>query len=75
MLIEISWLSDNYDCDQDGCSGGYSEGARVTVNGKQLLNLMPVAACFGGPSWDKNEVWAMILNELVGNVTVEEHYD
>lgn len=74
MNIEINWLSDSSDCDQAGCSGGYSEGAVVKVDGKTILELIPVAHCFGGDNWDKDTVWAMILEKLIGNVTVEQWY-
>lgn len=74
MNIEINWLSDSSDCDQAGCSGGYSEGAVVKVDGKIILELIPVAHCFGGDSWDRDTVWAMILDKLIGNVTVEQWY-
>lgn len=74
MHIEIEWLSDYSDCDQAGCSGGYSEGAIVKVDGNTILELIPKAHCFGGDSWDKEDVWAKILEKLVGNVTVEQWY-
>lgn len=74
MHIEINWLSDSTDCDQAGCSGGYSTGAIVKRDGTTLLELIPVAACFGGESWDSDQVWAMILDKLIGNVTVEQWY-
>lgn len=74
MHIEIEWLTDYFDCDQAGCSGGYSTGAVVRVDSKIILELIPVARCFGGESWDSDTVWAMILDKLIGNVTVEQWY-
>jgi len=72
MHIEINWLSESSDCDQPGCSGGYSEGVIVKVDGKTIIELIPVATCFGGESWDRDQVWAMVLDKLIGNVTVEQ---
>jgi hypothetical protein len=74
--VNIEWLSDSTDCDQAGCSGGYSTGAIVKLDGTIILELIPVAACFGGDSWDREDVWAMILEKLVGNgnLKVEQSY-
>jgi hypothetical protein len=76
LNIEIEWLSDSTDCDQGGCSGGYSTGAIVKLDGTIILELIPVAGCFGGDSWDRDDVWAMILEKLVGNgnLKVEQSY-
>jgi hypothetical protein len=74
MHIEINWLSDSSDCDQAGCSGGWSEGAIVKVDGNTILELIPKAHCFGGDHWDKDDVWTKILEKLVGKVTVEQWY-
>jgi len=63
--IEIEWLWESTDCDQAGCSGGYSEGARVTIDGKTALELMPRASCFGSDDhWDATEVYRLILAHL-----------
>ena len=69
--INIEWLSDYTDCDQAGCSGGYSEGAIVTKDGKPFLSLIPAASCFGGDHWDRDEVFRLILNELGYDLTTE----
>ena len=73
MHIEIEWLSDSTDCDQAGCSGGYSTGARVFIDGALYLERLPVAACYGGESWDQDEVYAILLSKLLG-ATVEQSY-
>lgn len=72
--IRIEWLTDSFDCDQAGCSGGYSEGAKVYFDDKLVLDLSPSADCFGGVDYDKDEVFARILSEL-GHVLVESVYD
>ena len=66
--INIEWLSDYTDCDQAGCSGGYSEGAIVTKDGKPFLSLIPAASCFGGDHWDSHTVYEMIIKSLGYNV-------
>jgi hypothetical protein len=68
--ISIEWLWESRDCDQAGCSGGYSEGARVKIDGKTALELTPHASCFGGDSWSESEVFRLILAHL--GHTVEE---
>ena len=68
--IKIEWLSEYSDCDQAGCSGGYSEGARVTIDGKLVLDLTPSASCFGGDHYDTSEVYRRIFAHL--GHTVEE---
>jgi hypothetical protein len=73
LNIEIEWLSDSTDCDQAGCSGGYSTGAIVKLDGTTILELIPVAHCFGGDSWDVHEVYRQLLMKLTG-YTVEEQY-
>lgn len=63
--IEIEWLWESTDCDQAGCSGGYSEGARVTIDGETALDLIPRASCFGSDDhWDANQVYRLILSHL-----------
>lgn len=61
--IEIEWLDDGNDCDQ--CGGGYAAGARVTLDGELLLELIPRASCFGSEDdWDTDQVYARILQAL-----------
>ena len=66
--IRIEWLSDCNDCDQAGCSGGYADGARVYFDGGLALDLEPVASCFGGISYDQEQVFGMILAKLGHNL-------
>lgn len=73
MHIKIEWLSDYSDCDQAGCSGGYSEGAKVWFDDELVLDLQPVATCFGGDSWDNEEVFRLILDKLGGHTLTAEY--
>lgn len=75
MNIEINWLSDYYDCDQAGCSGGYSEGAIVKVDGNTILELIPKAHCFGGDHWDRDAVYILLIQKLIPGATVEDYYE
>ncbi len=68
--IRIEWMTDSSDCDQAGCSGGYSEGARVYFDGELVLDLSPVATCFGGISYDTEEVFGCILAKLGHNLGI-----
>lgn len=67
--IQIEWLSDYSDCDT--CGMNYSDGARVTLDGKELLNLVPHASCYGGDHWDERTVYELILQELGYDVIKE----
>lgn len=67
-LIQIEWLWDSNDCEQ--CGGNYADGARVTIDGKSALELIPHAHCFGGDHWSELDVFKLILAHL--GHTVEE---
>lgn len=72
--IRIEWLYDSTDCDQAGCSGGYSEGAKVYFDDKLTLDLSPAASCFGGVNYNQEDVLSRILAKL-GHNLVEVTYD
>lgn len=61
-VVKIERLSDDNDCDT--CGSNYADGARVTLNGEPLLELTPVASCFGGAHWDKADVYRLTLEKL-----------
>ena len=64
-LIEIEWLTDNYDCDHAGCSGGWAEGAIVKLNGEVIIECIPQASCFGSVhNWSNEEIYAKIFDYL-----------
>jgi len=66
--IKIEWLSTSSDCDQ--CGGNYADGARVTLDGKPLLELIPRASCFGSEDdWERDEVLLRTLRALGYEVT------
>ena len=61
-VVKIKWLWDESDCDTCGVS--YAGGARVTLNGEPLLELTPVATCFGGDDWSTADVYRLIIEKL-----------
>lgn len=61
-VVKIKWLWVVGDC--DSCGSGYAEGARVTLNGEPLLELTPVATCFGGDDWSAADVYRLIIEKL-----------
>ena len=73
-IISVEWLNDSTDCDQSGCSGGYSEGARVLRDGEPWFELLPRAGCFGGESWDKEQVFTEIARRM-GHIISFEYGD
>jgi hypothetical protein len=72
--IRIEWLSASTDCDQAGCSGNYSEGARVYFDGVLTLDLPPEPSCYGSTFYDQEQVFGLILAKL-GHSLVETSYE
>lgn len=75
MKLSIKWLDANKDCETDGCSGGWAEGAEVRLNGVLIHSLVPVATCFfcgDGDNWSEVEVYKTILAGL--GYEIEESY-
>lgn len=62
--VRIDWLVDTYDCGQDGCSEGYSEGAKVYFDGELAIDMTPQATCFGGDNYEPCEVYQAVLEKL-----------
>lgn len=60
--IRIEWLSDSHGCET--CGTSYAEGARVFVDGKPVIELLPFADCFGGAHHDWPEVVDALLTHL-----------
>lgn len=60
--ILIEKISDSTDCETCGCS--FADGARVHFDGRLVLELAPVADCFGGTSYDEDEIFAEVLRHM-----------
>lgn len=61
-MIEIERLVDCSECDDCGCS--FADGARVSVDGSVVFELVPRADCFGGTSFDDDEICIAILRHM-----------
>lgn len=60
--IKIEWLTDNHRCET--CGTSWSDGARVFIDGKPAIELLPVAHCFGGEHYEQHEVYARVFQHL-----------
>jgi len=70
--IKIQWLTDSHDCET--CGSTYAEGARVTIDGKVEVEMLPVAHCFGGDDYSPSDVFAAVLAHY-GHTVSEEQSD
>ena len=70
MKIKIKWLTDDYDCED--CGTSYADGAAITL-GDEVFELTPVAHCFGGQHFDKEDVYKFVLDKL--GHAIEEEYE
>jgi hypothetical protein len=61
-LIEIEWIADYFDCET--CGGAYADGAVVRMNGEVILELLPEASCYGGTSYEQEDVFKAIFKHL-----------
>lgn len=69
--ILIEWLTDYHSCET--CGSSYAEGARVFVDGEVLLELEPVAHCFGGKNYSTSDVYAAIIERIMGHTVIDEY--
>lgn len=68
-IIRIEWLTDWSDCDT--CGMNYAEGARVFLDEKEILALVPYSACYDGDHWDDRQVYELILEKLGYDIVKE----
>lgn len=61
-VIEITWQTDEHECDT--CGTAYAEGARVRINGEDVLDLAPGAYCYDGTSYSREQVYRKIIEAL-----------
>lgn len=61
-IINIEWLSDEHDCET--CGSSYSDGAKVTHKGEVIVDMPPIAHCFGGDHHTPEEVYEAIIKHL-----------
>jgi hypothetical protein len=60
--ISIEWLTDYHNCET--CGSSYAEGAVVSIDGQIVLEMRPVAHCFGGTNYYESDVYGRILQHL-----------
>jgi hypothetical protein len=60
--IDVEWLTDEHECDD--CGTSHASGARVLLDGEEILELLPVARCFDGEDWSAAEVFRETLARL-----------
>jgi hypothetical protein len=72
--LEIIHTSVYRDCEQ--CGGNSAEGARVELDGKVIVDLVPVPHCFGGTTFNEADTTQAILRALgITDVEVSESYN
>jgi hypothetical protein len=67
--IVIEWLEDSVDCQT--CGSSLAAGARVTIDGVVAVELLPVAHCYNGRTYDSDDVYAAVLRHMGHTVTDE----
>ena len=68
-MIHIEWLTDWSDCET--CGPSSANGAVVSVDGEEVIDLQPAAACYDGTSHEAGEVFQRLLEHLGHTVTYE----
>lgn len=71
--LEILWKSASSECET--CGPSCADGALVKLGGEELLDLIPLADCFGGQDYDQKEVFIRVLNELGYEVSEDWELD
>lgn len=66
--IKIVRTYDEYDCDD--CGYSTAEGAKIYLNNKKVLDLKPVAHCYGGMTYNDEDILKAVLEYLGYNVEV-----
>ena len=67
--VYINWITDERDCET--CGTNYGEGVYVAIDGKTILDQAAIASCYDSTYVDPNEVYALIVKELGGNLKEE----
>ena len=67
--IIIEPLEDTWECDD--CGTDYAIGAKVFIDGVQVIDLVPIAHCYDGVSYDDEYIYNAIINHLNLPINVE----
>lgn len=72
--LKIIGVADYSDCEQ--CGGGYAEGARVELDGKVIVDLVPETHCLGGTTFNDADTTQAILRAFgITDVEVSQSYE
>lgn len=69
MKIEIETSNDTHDCET--CGSTWAEGGTVTIDGEVVLDLEPLAHCFGGQNYSETDLLVMALAKVGIDVDVD----
>lgn len=69
MKIEIKTTTDSHGCET--CGGSWAEGGVVYVDGKEVLERIPSAYCYGVPSFSESDLLVMALKKIGIDVFVD----
>jgi len=61
-VIEIESLTDEWDCET--CGWDHADGAKVRIDGVEILYLEPIAHCYNGVSYATDEIYNEIISHL-----------
>lgn len=68
-VIEVETLIDAHYCET--CGSDYANGAKVRLDGQEIIYLVPVAHCYNGMSYDDEEIYTKIVKYLNLPITVK----
>jgi hypothetical protein len=68
MKYTIRSISDDYDCET--CGSSYAEGYEIFKDGELVHVLKPIAHCYGGDSFDGDDLLTWILTDLGHSVDI-----
>lgn len=73
MKINIEWTEDGHDCET--CGSSSADGAIVKIDGAEVFNFAPLAACYDGESFTEDFVLGEILTHLGCNPHIKHDCD
>jgi hypothetical protein len=68
--VRIEWLTDTHECET--CGSSWAEGARVFVDGTEVLHLEPQAHCMGGAHWEQAAVYQEVFSKMGHQLTFND---
>jgi len=65
--IDIKQLMDYRDCET--CGPSSAEGYSVSIDGEEVIDMIPIAHCYDGTSYTLEELIIELLHKLGHNAT------